>query len=172
MNKLIVLLLIILGVITRLIPHPPNFTPILSIALLSSLYFKNKFSIVLPLSIMFLSDIFIGGHLATPWVYSSIILIYLIGLKFIKNNSFKYILIYSFLSSIVFFIITNLGVWIIGYPLNTTGLITCFIAAIPFYKNTLFGVMFYFMDYIVWRIYRNIIICIKSIMLMCIILLV
>ena len=143
MNKILIAVLILLGIATRLIPHPPNFTPILSIALLSGLYFKNRFSILIPILIMLVSDIIIGGHSTTVWVYSSILAVYLIGQFLIKNQSFKNVMASSVLSSFVFFIITNLGVWVVGYPNNFAGLTACFIAALPFYKNTLLSAMMY-----------------------------
>jgi len=143
MNKILIIALILLGVSTRLIEHPPNFTPILSIAMLSGVYFKNRFSFIIPISIMLLSDIFIGNHLTSPWVYSSILIIYLIGLYAMKNESFKNIFIGAISSSIVFFVITNLGVWVIGYPKDITGLLACYTAAIPFYKNTFLSVILY-----------------------------
>ena len=89
MNKILIGLLIVLGVATRLIPHPPNFTPILSIALLSGVYFKNRFSLLIPISIMLASDIIIGGHSTTLWVYLSILLIYLLGQFLLKNNFYR-----------------------------------------------------------------------------------
>ena len=143
MNILLISLLVLLGVVTRLVPHPPNFTPILSIALLSGFYFKNRFSIMIPISIMLFSDIFIGNHLTTPWVYSSILIIYFIGQVVLKNNSFKNVIISSIGSSLLFFLVTNFGVWIVGYPHTFAGFSACFVAAIPFYKNTLASVLLY-----------------------------
>ena len=79
MNKILILGIILLGILTRLVPHPPNFTPILSFALLSSVYSKNNLGIFIPVSIMLLSDMFIGSHGTIIWVYSSLFVIYLIG---------------------------------------------------------------------------------------------
>ena len=70
MNKFLVLGIIILGILTRLIPHPPNFTPILSFALLSGVYSKNNLGIFIPISIMLLSDMFLGSHVAISRVQS------------------------------------------------------------------------------------------------------
>ena len=136
MNRFLVLGIIVIGIMTRLIPHPPNFTPILSFALLSGVYSKNNLGIFIPISIMLLSDMVLGSHGAIIWVYSSLFVIYLIGYYFIKNISFKNVLLGSVLGSLVFFILTNLGVWFIGYPKTIEGLVACYVAAIPFYKNT------------------------------------
>ena len=62
MNRFLILGVIVLGVLTRLIPHPPNFTPILSFALLSSVYSKNNLGILIPISIMVISDFYLGTH--------------------------------------------------------------------------------------------------------------
>ena len=143
MNRFLILGVIVLGVLTRLIPHPPNFTPILSFALLSSVYSKNNLGILIPISIMVISDFYLGTHGAMVWVYSALFIIYLIGYFFIKNISFKNILVGSVIGSLMFFIVTNFGVWLIGYPKSLAGLMQCYIAAIPFYKNTLLSSIFY-----------------------------
>ena len=64
MNKklLIPLLLIALGFIARLLPHPANFAPIGAIALFSGLYLPKRWAIILPLAIMLISDIFVGFY--------------------------------------------------------------------------------------------------------------
>ena len=135
MNRFLVLCIIVIGIMTRLLPHPPNFTPILSFALLSGVYSKNNLGIFIPISIMLLSDMILGSHGTIIWVYSSLFVIYLIGYYFIKNISFKNVLLGSLVASFLFFILTNLGVWIIGYPKTIEGLVACYVAAIPFYKN-------------------------------------
>ena len=153
MNYLICLLFIVLGVVFRILPHPPNFTPILSIALLSGLFIRNKYSILLPISIMLFSDILLGGNPMSYWVYTSIVLIILIG-YFVKNNV-QNILINSVFCSLIFFIITNFGVWLNGgYSYTFNGLLTCYYMAIPFFKNTLIStslfslIIFYLVKYI------------------------
>ena len=143
--------LILVGILFRLVPHAPNFTPMLTIALMSGLYIKNRFAILIPILIMLLSDLFIGSHITAPWIYGSFLMIFLIG-RLIKNNSFS-VLLYSILSSLLFFIITNFGVWISGgYSYSLEGLIICYTMAIPFFKNTListvlFSGLFYSLHY-------------------------
>ena len=138
MKYILYVIFILLGVISRLIPHAPNFTPILAIALMSGLYIKKKFIVLLPISIMLVSDLIIGSHATVFWVYLSLILISLIG-QVIKNNTSN-ILLYSILSSVLFFIITNFGVWSFGgYGYTFAGLIMSYTMAIPFFNNTLFS---------------------------------
>ena len=153
MNYLFCGFLILIGVLFRLIPHAPNFTPILTIALMSGLYIKNKWAILLPVLIMLVSDLFIGSHITAPWVYGSILVIFFIG-RLIKNTVLN-ILLCSVASSLVFFLVTNFGVWFSGgYAYSFEGLVLCYVMAIPFFKNTListvlFSVIFYSLHYFI-----------------------
>ena len=141
-NYLLCAFLVILGVVSRVVIHAPNFTPILSIALLTGLYTKNRFIIIIPISIMLISDLYIGSHIIAPWVYLSIGAICLIG-YLVKNNTSNVVL-YSILSSVLFFIISNFGVWFSGgYTYSLEGLVACYIAAIPFFKNTLISTVLF-----------------------------
>ena len=131
--------IIILAILSRLIPHPPNFTPVTAVALFSIINFKNKYiGVSIPIICLFVSDLILGVSLINLFVYFSFILISGIGYLFRKIN-IKSVL----LSSIVFFLFTNFGVWLIGYPKTLEGLITCYIAAIPFFGYTVAGDLFY-----------------------------
>tara|TARA_A100001011_G_scaffold90497_1_gene95068 strand:- start:13012 stop:13512 length:501 start_codon:yes stop_codon:yes gene_type:complete len=132
--------LVILAVITRLLPHPPNFAPITSIALFTGFHFVNKrlLAIFVPILCMFITDLYIGLHSLIPIIYCAFVFISFIGFK---TNSLSFITVLG--ASMSFFFISNLGVWYISYPLNLSGLITCFTAAIPFFINSLAGDLFY-----------------------------
>ena len=151
MNYILCVLLVLLGIASRFIAHIPNFTPILSIALMSGIYIKNRLVILIPISIMLISDLFIGSHIIAPWVYSSILIICLIG-YFVKNN-ISNVLLYSVISSVSFFIISNFGVWFSGgYTYSLEGLILCYTMAIPFFKNTLIStVLFSSLIYVLYN---------------------
>ena len=144
---IIFLILVSWGAIFRLLPHPWNFTPIGAIALFSGFYFRKKYVILAPIFSMFFSDIFLGFYnlkLMIP-VYGSFILVCLIGILIRKKKSLKTILAGSLSASILFFLITNFAVWQFTnwYPKNLSGLIQCFVLALPFFRNTLFGNLFY-----------------------------
>ncbi len=131
--------LIVFAILTRLIPHPPNFAPLTAIALFSAINFNNKLlKFFIPLVSLIIFDFMFGLSLINIFVYLSFIVIILVGNHFKKIN-LKSILI----SSIVFFIISNFGVWIIGYPKTVNGFIMCYTAAIPFFINTILGDLFY-----------------------------
>ena len=87
MKYMLILFLILIGVMSRIYPYAPNFTPMLSIALLSGFYSKNRFLVMLPILIMLVSDIIIGNHSIVPWVYSSFILIFALG-YFVERSSY------------------------------------------------------------------------------------
>ncbi|MEK7177985.1 MAG: DUF6580 family putative transport protein [Patescibacteria group bacterium] len=135
---------ILLAVVARLIPHAPNFAPIGGLALFSGANFKNKIALLIPLTAMFVSDIFLGFHKTIPYVYGSFIIIALIG-GLIKNNKWQSIFVASLVSSVLFFLITNFGVWATGtmYQKNLSGLTQSYIMGLPFFRNTILSDLFY-----------------------------
>ena len=149
----------VLLAVSRFIPHPPNFTPIISMAILSGFALKNfKHSILLILSTMFITDIFLGFHKNMLFVYSSLYLITAISFKFSHKLNFKNLILYCLLSSICFFIFTNFGVWFFGnlYEKNFSGLIECYIMAIPFFKNTIIStIIFSYSTFILDSFFKN-----------------
>ena len=143
MNIILILLLTILTAITRLAPHPPNFTPLLSIAMFCGLIFNHRLSFCIPLSAMILSDLWIGFHDVLFFVYLPLLFVFVIGYQFKKSVNFKNIFMMSLSSSLIFFIVSNFGVWLIGYPKTISGLYICYISAIPFFHSTLISTLMY-----------------------------
>tara|TARA_Y100001970_G_C14080400_1_gene774373 strand:+ start:652 stop:1170 length:519 start_codon:yes stop_codon:yes gene_type:complete len=135
-NYLLVLFAIGLAM-TRLIPHPPNFTPIIAFAIISPVLFNNKIfgSVIVVLS-MIISDIVIGFHQYQIVVYVSLLFI---SLLVPMNNNYKTLALSAFIASVWFFLVTNLAVWVAWdyYPKTFEGLIACYTLALPFFKNTL-----------------------------------
>ena len=138
MSYILCFVLIVLGALSRVIDHAPNFTPVIAIAIMSGLFIKNKYIMMIPLSIMLLSDLFIDSYplgLAF-WVYLPII--FVCYSAYLSKSNGSNIVKFSFFGPIVFFIVSNFGVWFMGgYPKNLEGLVTCYTMAIPFFKNTL-----------------------------------
>ena len=137
-----VFLVILVAVLSRLIPHPPNFTPIIAMGLFSGFYFRDNKSlaILLPLAAMFVADIFIGFYLISLFVYIALALVVFVGLMIPNDGdttSFGNVLFGSLAGSVVFFIISNFGVFLIGYPKNISGFIACYTAAIPFFQTSI-----------------------------------
>lgn len=134
----------------RLVPHPPNVTPIAAMALFGGAHFASRRAgFLVPLSAMLLSDLVLGFviygygffHAGMPFVYACIILTVCIGLLLRTRLSVLNIGLAAVGGSLMFFAITNFGVWLTGglYPLTLEGLIASYIAAIPFYQNTFAG---------------------------------
>ena len=140
-------LIILMAVVMRFLPHLPNMAPIAAMALFGGVYFNKKYALILPIVIMFLSDIFLGFHNTILFVYGSFLLTGIIGIILKKHNNFKWILGGTIISSVLFFIITNFGVWLMNmgdmYAKNLTGLVQCYVMAIPFFRNTLMGDLIY-----------------------------
>jgi hypothetical protein len=128
---------VLLAVWFRLIPHPPNVAPITALALFSGASFRNKwFSLVFPLMAMVLSDMVLGFSSISLWVYSAFILITMFS-WITKELKWTSVLI----SSLIFFIVSNFGVWVLSYPHTIEGLITCYTMAIPFFGYSILGDM-------------------------------
>lgn len=140
-------ILITLGIAARFLPHPANFAPIGAIAIFSGLYLPKKWAIILPLAAMIFSDIFIGFY---SWpimlsVYGGFIIMGLIGLWVRKNKKLSTVLGGTILGSVIFYLVTNFSVWAFGslYAHNLNGLLASYTMAIPFFRNSLLGDLFY-----------------------------
>ena len=128
--------LILVGILLRFMPHAYNFTPVAAIALFSGVYLKRKYAIIVPLVLMAVSDLFIGMHNVVIFTWGSFILAALIGILIRKNKSAARILGGSLAASLVFFIVSNFGVWLMGwYPQNLKGLVDCYVMALPFLRD-------------------------------------
>ena len=145
MSGMIVYGLIFLGIVSRLVPHPWNATPVMAIALFGGAYLSRRWSIVLPLVIVGLSDLLIGWHNTIPFTWSAFALTGLLGWWIREHASAWRIMSGSLIGSVLFFVVTNFGVWAVGelYPRTIAGLWECYIAAIPFFRGTLLGDLTY-----------------------------
>ena len=94
---------------------------------------------------MLLSDLLIGFHGGMPFVYAAILLISALGLAIRSRLNPVWIGGAALSASLLFFVVTNFGVWLAGglYPATGAGLVSAFVAAIPFFGNTLAGDLIY-----------------------------
>jgi hypothetical protein len=135
------------GISFRFFDFAPNFTPAFALILFGGYYFKSKWSVLLPIFIMLFSDMVLGFYdvMVMLSVYISFVLVYFIG-RSIKERERVMGTFLGWLSgSLLFFVITNFSVWYFTpwYPSNVGGLIECFVLAIPFFKNSLLGNLFF-----------------------------
>ena len=138
--------IILAAALSRLLPHPFNFTPIGAIALFGGAQFSRKYlAFLVPLAAMLLSDFLIGFH-GTMWaVYLAFILTVAIGMGFLQKITAGWVFGSALLSSALFFLITNFAVWYGSpgfYPQTLGGLGACYAAGLQFYQQTLFGNLF------------------------------
>ena len=140
-------ILITLGVVCRLLPHIWNFAPIAAIALFAGVYLGRRYALVLPLLTMLIGDLFLGFY---SWpvmlaVYVSFVLVGFLGTLIKKHKSVETVLAGSILASVIFFLATNWAVWQFSpwYAKNLAGLMQAFTMALPFFRNTLLGDLFY-----------------------------
>ena len=145
-NKLVLPIVIILSLsLTRLIPHPWNFTPLLAVGIFSGFYFKQFYlGLFVVIVSMFVGDLFLGFHSTMFFTYISLAAAVLIGL-YVKRFKFTEIFFGGLASSVCFFIITNFGAWLTHgmYAKNFSGLMQSYVMAIPFFQNTLISTFLY-----------------------------
>ena len=147
MTRLTALLLAILAAAAlRLVPHPPNFSPIDAMALFSGAYLGRRgIAFVAPLAALLLSDLVLGFYHGMATVYATVALIVVVGWWISARRTPLRIGAAAIVGSALFFVITNFGMWLFSgfYPLTGAGLAACYVAAIPFFQNTVAGDLFY-----------------------------
>ena len=132
-------------VLSRLIPHPPNFTPLIAgVVFLPFLINDRKIIVFLPAIILLISDLILGFHNHMLWTYGSFILISLLTIRIFKEN-LQRLLLTSFLAPSVFFVVSNFGVWFSSgiYSKDIIGLFECYILALPFYSSSLLSTLLF-----------------------------
>ena len=138
--------IIIILAFSRLIPHPPNFTPIISMALLSGYFFSSIYlAIIILIFSLLVSDFFLGFYENMIFIYFTILFIILVFFNISYKINFKNLYLYSFMGAFIFYLITNFSVWATGslYEKSFSGLVQCYFLALPFFKNTLISTLFY-----------------------------
>lgn len=152
-NLLVIFTFIAVAALTRMLPHPPNFTPLMAMALFGGAYISDKkWVYILPILAMLVSDFglqlmywtglrdFAGFHTGMVWVYSAMLGVAFMGTYLRKNVKAGTLATTGLAASAWFFIITNLGVWASGmYGYSAAGLGACYVAALPFFHYSLLG---------------------------------
>lgn len=145
---------IIIGIIARLLPHPPNIAPIAAMALFGGVYLDRRLALLVPLLAMFISDLFLGFHTVIPYVYGSFMATSILGMivrkfgrfkEYSRNRRYSLVIGASLAGSLIFYLVTNFGVWLETslYPKTWAGLVESYIMALPFLRNSLIGNLFY-----------------------------
>ncbi len=144
-EMLVAIGLIAFGVALRFLPHPANVAPIAAVALFSGVYLPKRYAIIVPLAAMIVSDLFIGLHDLILFTWGSFALVGVIGWYVRKRKNVLSVVAGSLAGSMLFYLITNFAVWAFSelYVKTPDGLVQSYYFAIPFFRNTLLGDLFY-----------------------------
>ena len=149
--------MIALAALSRLLPHPQNFSPVEAMGLFGGAFFARRgFALAMPLLAMFASDLILGlaaggiywsymTSLSFWSVYASIALCTVLGFALRGRAGGARVLGASLAGSVLFFVVTNFFTWYGStmYPQTGAGLIAAYVAGIPFFQNTVLGTLFY-----------------------------
>lgn len=144
--------MVVAAALSRLLPHPPNFAPITAMALFAGATMGDKrLAFAVPLTAMLLSDTLLelttgwGFHSGMWMVYGAFCLVTMLGMRLQGSIRAGSVALTTLAGSVLFFVVTNLAVWAAGglYPRTIDGLTACFVAALPFFQNSLMGDVFY-----------------------------
>ena len=141
----VALSLTVLGAIARLLPHPPNFAPVGATSLFAGARLPVWQAYLVPLALMAITDPILAAFYGVPalskyqiFAYVSFLIAVWMGRHLRATESIPRIAAFSLLNSIQFFILTNFGswLWFQTYPRSVSGLVTCYVVAIPFFVWT------------------------------------
>ncbi len=158
----VIVAIIFVAALSRILPHPSNFTPIVAMALFGGAYLKNKnLAFILVLVALFLSDFILNNTLLRAyypdhqglvfissymlWVYGSMLAIVTLGILILKKISISRVLLSAVGASVLFYLVTNFGAMLGDpmYPKSMAGLSASLFAGLPFFKNALVGNLLY-----------------------------
>lgn len=140
------LVVVVVASVLRLIPHPPNFSPIGAMALFGGAFLAFPvLRVLLPVMVLFLTDMALGFHDQMVAVYASVLLVSFLGVGLGEKASAGRVIARSLLGSALFFVITNFAVWAQSgfYPNTLSGLAECYWLALPFFQNSVAGDLAY-----------------------------
>lgn len=158
MKYRIALILILLAALTRLLPHPPNFTPLGAIGLFGAACLQRRWlAWAVPFVALFITDLILNNVIYSAYftgftwftsffTYAGIGLVVLLGWFLLRNAvSFQRVVAASFGASVLFFLVSNFGTWATTalYPKTFAGLMSCYAAGLPFFGNTVLGDLFF-----------------------------
>lgn len=165
----IAIFIILFGVIFRIFLNAkigiPNFEAVTALSLLSGSFLGGIYTALVPLSIIFLSDIYFGNTSILIFTWSAFMVIGIFGWFLRKRKSFNFRFVgqmtgMGIIASLFFYLYTNFGWWLLTnfYPHTWQGLINCYIMGLPFFKTNLLGNLFFVplftsLALVVWKYY-------------------
>lgn len=140
------LVLILLAAASRLLPHPLNFAPIGALGLFAGAYSERRIAWLAPIAALLASDLILGAYspVIMLGVYGGFAISGVLGSRFLRQERTVARLVgCALVSGTVVFLLSNFACWLVGYPHTAEGLARCYTLALPFYRNTLLGDLFY-----------------------------
>jgi hypothetical protein len=140
-----VILFVVAALIMRLVPHPYNFIPVGALALFCGTYVRSKWAVLIPVAVMVLSDSLIGWHNLVLFTWGCYLVSGMIGWWVRQRKNVGRIVAGTLAGSVLFYLVTNLAVWAFTplYSKTLAGLVQCYVMAMPFFRNTFLGDLFY-----------------------------
>jgi len=158
-----ILSIIIVGILTRVIPHVPNFAPVEGLTLFGAAYLKRKeFAYILPIALLYLSDLIINNTTARIYFtenegiiwfsnymlysFASLTLIVLAGRFLLKKIAATNVIVSALAASVIFFLVSNFGIWVhatSSYSKDLSGLMTAYIAGLPFLRSSVVSTLLF-----------------------------
>jgi hypothetical protein len=145
--------LILLAAACRLVPHPPNFTPVLAVALFGGAHPQagtrpRRTAWAVPLLALVGSDVALGWRFSwmNAVVYGCFLAVVGIGWWLQSRRTWGRTFAAVLAGSVLFYLVTNFAVWLappLMYEHNAAGLIRCYTMALPFFRNSLAGDLFW-----------------------------
>lgn len=148
------ILLIVVAALSRLLPHPPNFTPLAAIGLFGAAHFERRWlALLVPFAALFVSDLLLNNiifssyyegfvWITSVWIYLAFALVLAAGRLLLRPGvTFPRVLGASLTASALFFLVSNFSTWLETglYPKTFAGLMSCYAAGLPFFGNTVLG---------------------------------
>lgn len=148
-NKIsIIIFLMSFALVSRLIPHPSNFTPLTALCVLAGRELNTSRAVLILFLSLFISDGLIAGFQHNSWLgnwtfytYSGFVLAIALGKLLHRKVALPLQIVTVMIAGFSFWIWSNFGVWLVSglYPFSSSGLIACYAAALPFLQNQISG---------------------------------
>lgn len=144
-QTILAITLVLFGVLMRLLPHPANLAPVGAIALFGGATLHKRIGWWLPVVVVAISDTFLGFYSSMPFTWLGFALVGLLGLYIRRYNSWMRVPLGALSGSLIFFLVSNFGVWVAGdlYAHTWNGLIQCYTLGLPFLRPTITGDLIY-----------------------------
>lgn len=138
-DEKLALVLIVLGAVSRLLHLPPNIAAVTGVTLLAGFALRNIWlALLVPIAAMSLADLVLGWYPGVVATYAGMAAGVFIARALLPKLTVLRLVGATFLASLAFFVLSNFGTWAEGwYGYTWEGLVSCYIAAIPFWQNSL-----------------------------------